>query len=668
MKFILLIIFFILANISFCQNIDSLKNELKKTTNDTLKCYILNELIDAENDDNVWTIYNDELLKISKKGLATVSKKSPVYKIYLKYLAAALNNIGYLHNLNGNDALAIDFYLKSLKIEEEIDNKIGVAYSLNNIGVIYKTNGNFEKALFYFKKSLKIRQELNDQLAIANSYNNIGTLYNSKGNNIKALEYFMKSLKINQEKNNKSGIGNNLSNIGFIYRNLGEYQKAYEYYKKSLIIKKEVNDLMGLAISMNYIAEILYFQEKYLEALKYSIKSMKLANFIGFPQKIKNAANIQKKIYKKLGNYKLAYEMYELEIFMRDSIEKEENEKELMQKELQYNFDKKLATDSISNAKEKEIRDVEIAKQKAEIRATKNQQYALFGGIFLLFGFIGFIINRYRKIRIQNEIIENQKHLVEEKNREILDSIIYAKRIQSAILPQPKIVKQFLVDSFIFYKPKDIVAGDFYWLEVVGDTVLFAAADCTGHGVPGAMVSVVCNNALNRSVREFDLSYPNEILEKTREIVLEEFEKSDENVKDGMDISLCAIDTKKNILRWSGAHNPLWLLRNKEIIETKADKQPIGKFSHSKPFSLKEIHLEKNDIIYIFTDGFQDQFGGPESYRGGKKYRPSKMRELFLSICEKTMEEQKIIIEKSFEDWKGDLEQVDDVCVIGVRV
>jgi ligand-binding sensor domain-containing protein/serine phosphatase RsbU (regulator of sigma subunit) len=260
--------------------------------------------------------------------------------------------------------------------------------------------------------------------------------------------------------------------------------------------------------------------------------------------------------------------------------------------------------------------------------------------------------------------LKEEKEIVEEKNREILESITYAKRIQSAILPQPKLVKEFLEDSFILYKPKDIVAGDFYWLEVVGDTVLFAAADCTGHGVPGAMVSVVCNNGLNRAVREHKLILPNEILDKTRQLVIEEFEKSDEEVKDGMDISLCALDTKTNTLKWSGANNPLWILRKGDLIEHKADKQPIGKHFDSKPFSLIEVQLEKNDIIYIFTDGYQDQFGGPKE----KKFRAAQMKELFLSLTSKTMEEQRKLIDVAFEDWKGELEQVDDVCVIGVRI
>lgn len=314
--------------------------------------------------------------------------------------------------------------------------------------------------------------------------------------------------------------------------------------------------------------------------------------------------------------------------------------------------------------KEIEIQKVAIEKQELE---AKNQalERDIFGlvGLFILILLILVFLNNKKNKKV-NRILNRQKAVIEEANKNILDSITYAKRIQSAILPQPKLVKEFLKDSFICYKPKDIVAGDFYWLEVVGSKILFAAADCTGHGVPGALVSVVCNNKLNRSVREYGLTSPDDILNKTRELVVKEFEKSDEDVKDGMDISLCALNIDNNKLKWAGANNPLWILRNNEVMEYKADKQPIGRHFDEKPFSFKEIQLLKNDIIYIFTDGFQDQFGGEFE----KKYRLSRMRELFLSIANKPMEEQRKIIDEVFEKWRGDLEQVDDVCIIGVRI
>jgi serine phosphatase RsbU (regulator of sigma subunit) len=287
---------------------------------------------------------------------------------------------------------------------------------------------------------------------------------------------------------------------------------------------------------------------------------------------------------------------------------------------------------------------------------------------------------RTRELKVKNDElviekreVENQKHLVEEQNKEILDSINYAKRIQTAILPPPRVVKSFLDDSFILYIPKDIVAGDFYWMESVEKEntirrILFAAADCTGHGVPGAMVSVICNNGLNRSVREYGITEPGKILDKTREIVIEEFQKSEEEVKDGMDIALCCLEiTPKGFqLKYAGANNPLWIIRkgSQEIEEIKANKQPIGKYADHSPFTTHTLQLEKGDSIYIFTDGFQDQFGGEK----GKKFKPANLKNLILSSQHLPMQEQRDLLLKAFDAWKGELEQVDDVCVIGVRV
>ena len=288
---------------------------------------------------------------------------------------------------------------------------------------------------------------------------------------------------------------------------------------------------------------------------------------------------------------------------------------------------------------------------------------------------LGFVKWRTAKLKKRQEELEEQVEKatmeIREQHEEIMDSIAYAKRIQTAILPPSRIVKEYLSNSFILYKPKDIVAGDFYWMEQINGNILFAAADCTGHGVPGAMVSVICNNALNRSVREHGIDDPGKILDKAREIVIQEFEKSDEDVKDGMDIALCSLScdsTQNNAslggLKYAGAHNPLWIVRNGEILETKADKQPIGKFDKAKPFTTHHIPLEKEDVVYIFSDGFVDQFGGEK----GKKYKAKAFRELLLSIQDKSMEEQKVLIDEAFETWRGSLEQIDDVCVIGVRV
>lgn len=260
---------------------------------------------------------------------------------------------------------------------------------------------------------------------------------------------------------------------------------------------------------------------------------------------------------------------------------------------------------------------------------------------------------------------DEQREKIAESQKLILESIEYAKRIQTAILPPQKLVRSYLPESFIIYQPKDIVAGDFYWMETLryknDDWIAFAAADCTGHGVPGALMSVLCHNGLNRSVKENGLFYPNEILNKTREIVINELGDDDNVINDGMDISLCVL--KQNILYWSGANNPLWIIRNQEVIEYKGDKQPVGRFHQPFPFSLTEIVLEKNDLIFIATDGFVDQFGGPY----GKKFKSLALKQLLIENYRKDIQEIRQVLMRSFEIWKGNTEQVDDVCLIGLK-
>ena len=304
-----------------------------------------------------------------------------------------------------------------------------------------------------------------------------------------------------------------------------------------------------------------------------------------------------------------------------------------------------------------------------------------------LFGIV--LFERSKKLRIQ---IESQKQLIEQKQKEILDSIHYAKRLQEAILPPLHFINEHVPNNFVLYQPKDVVAGDFYWAEMKDEKFFIASADSTGHGVPGAMVSVVCSNALNRTVNEFGITDTGKILDKTRELVLETFAKGNSEVKDGMDISLLCIDKKNNKAYWSGANNPLWYIDpfassvplsvtssevekstatgldsarpDIKLIEIKADKQPIGKIDNPKPFSTHEIELKSGIQFYLFTDGFADQFGGPK----GKKFMYKQLENLLTSISNKPMQEQKALLEETFNQWKGDLEQVDDVCVIGVRI
>ncbi len=583
-------------------------------------------------------------------------------------LAGTFNNLGALYDKIGEVNLSLKYHFLSLKIRKDINDKKGLSESLNNIGYVYSTQDDFINALKYYKKSLFVSEEIDDKIGMIYSLNNIGSIYISQNDFTNSLKYLNKSLFLSKEIDYKQGEVNSLLNIGTLYASKNKV-KALEYYKKGLLISEEIDYKYGISYSLNNIGNINLTLGDIKQASKYSNRALEVSQQLGLIDIISNSAETNFKVFERQNNYKSALEMYKLHIQMRDSLNNKETQKAAAKQQAQYEYEKQKAIDDAEHEKQIAIEQEAAAKQQIIT-------YATAGGLGLVGIFLIFVFNRLQVTKRQKNIIEEQKqeveeqkqivetahHELEEKNQEILDSINYAKRIQNAILPPQKVVKEYLQESFILYKPKDIVAGDFYWLEHKEDKVLFAACDCTGHGVPGAMVSVVCNNGLNRSVREYNLTDPGKILDKTREIVIQEFEKSEEEVKDGMDIALCSLEG--NTLKYAGANNPLWIIRNGEIIETKADKQPIGKFDELLPYTTHTFELQKGDSIYIFSDGYADQFGGEK----GKKFKAANFKKLLLSIQKESIEQQKELINQAFEDWKGDLEQLDDVCVIGVRV
>jgi serine phosphatase RsbU (regulator of sigma subunit) len=274
------------------------------------------------------------------------------------------------------------------------------------------------------------------------------------------------------------------------------------------------------------------------------------------------------------------------------------------------------------------------------------------------------IIQQNNSLNEYNNEIEKQKLKLEVKNKGVTDSINYANRIQQAILPNASKISNMLKNYFLLHIPKDIVSGDFYWVEKVEEKIYIAVADCTGHGVPGAMVSVVCNNALNRSIQEFKLSAPKDILNKTSELVVDSFDNGSQIINDGMDIALCCIDTANNKLTFSGANNPLIIIKKDELRILHPDRQPIGKYLFGKSFTQEEVLLDNDETIYLFSDGFVDQFGGVR----GKKYKSKTLLNFLTTISESTLKKQKYLLQKEFKDWKGDLEQIDDVCIMGFKI
>ena len=676
---------------------DSCLQIFHKTNDDTIKTAAIKTIVEESWDDNVWPKYNDWLytytqakLKeklpikikrnlmfvlgstINNKGYyySTKGKASEALKYYKQSLgiqlklndkegaATSYNNIGAIYNKQGNIPEALENYHKSLDIYKSINNKNGTAQTLNNIGHIYQGQEEYDSALEYFHRSLKIFKEVKNDRGISTLYNSIGFIYSKKKNHDKALEYYNQSLEIRKRSDDKKGIASTLNNIAVHYENNRDFGKAKEYFYKCLNVYEPLNHRIGLAIVYNNLGRIYMFENNLIKAEKYSLKSLKISEELGSPTNIKSTSQILSDIYLKKGKGIKALEMYKQYILMRDSILNEETKLVAAKEQARYEYEKLKAIDDAEYDKIIALKNKEKEKQTIISIATAF-------GLILVIVFLIFVFSRLKITRKQKQVIEHQ-------NNEIVDSITYAKRIQEAILPTNDYIQKHLPNSFFLYKPKDIVAGDFYWVTKIDNHVFFAAADCTGHGVPGAMVSVVCHNALDRVLREFKLTNPADILDKTRELVSKQLNKSTKhtanikNIRDGMDIALCSLNKTTNELKYAGAYNPLWVLRKDttEIEEIKATRQPIGRVEVPKPFKSHTVQLHEGDTIYIFSDGYADQFGGEK----GKKMMYRKFKTLLLDVVNKDIKIQKELINSYFEQWKGNMEQIDDVCVIGVQV
>jgi serine phosphatase RsbU (regulator of sigma subunit) len=520
---------------------------------------------------------------------------------------------------------------------------------------------NYVKARSYYNRASALHLELENYRGYSNVLNNLGLLSTDEGDDVTALGWYEKAMEYFLMVQNMEGVADTWRNKGAAYFNLGNFQKAQEACEKALAISEE-----------------LEISESTLQA-----------------------CDCLREVFQTTGDFRKAFEFQKRYYDLRDQLKGDENVMELTTMQLEHQFGQQMLADSLLAAqRESQLRlDQEILEKEKQQKQRETVLISIGGGI-IIFSMALLLVNIQRsnqrkkkdnllikkqkeEVERQKEVAEHQRELVEEKNKEILDSINYARRLQDAILPPQKLVKEYLPNSFILYKPKDIVAGDFYWMETVDDTIYFAAADCTGHGVPGAMVSVVCSNALTKAVMEDGLREPGEILDRTRDLVIKRFSKSEEGVRDGMDISWVALPSRPPTvgschgmtLRWAGANNPLWIIRKNvddmaqvdgvtELVEVKADKQPIGNYEDAKPFTTHQIALYPGDSLYIFSDGFHDQFGGEK----GKKYKSANLKQFLLQICAKPHSEQRQLLIEEFDRWKGEIEQIDDVCIIGLAV
>jgi serine phosphatase RsbU (regulator of sigma subunit) len=695
---ILLIINLIPLNQTFSQNqynkesnleINTLKIQLISSKEDTSKINLLLKI--AEQFIN---IHRDTAIVWAEKAYELSQKINDI-----KHKYSTSNWLSRQYRKKGINDKSLEYGLKSLKYAEESNNKIliinanrslsrfysdrlrnltkGLFYgkaalqlsnelgdlkevivNLESVSTIYFNHGQFDEALTYSGEEYKIALQLNDQELIAWALASLGDCHRMKENYPLAINYYRQAIDIGKKDSVKCELGTLYNNLAVVYGQTdNEKEKAIYYYLLAVNFAKKYNSGIELNYYYDAISQTYFDLKDFENALKYNQLVLEYDQSRGALHEMQHIYLNNAKINIELKEYKKACESFDKYISLRNEFENKESQNKISEMEVALESEKKQ-------------KQIDLINKDNELQKTIRNSFI--GGFGLVLILAGVSYRNFLRKRNDNFIITEQKKkvefqmkLVKEKNREITDSIEYALRIQTAILPPTKIVKQYLENSFIVYKPKDIVAGDFYWMETYNDLVLFAACDCTGHGVPGAMVSVVCHNALNRAVKEFGLIVPASILDKTAEIVIENFSKSEEEIKDGMDISLCAYNTKTKILQWSGANNPLWLMQNGVLIETKADKQPIGMNEDGKPFTNHTFILNDGDTIYLFTDGFADQFGGAT---GEKKLTKRRFKELIVSVQSKSIIDQGIALDRFITEYRKEIEQIDDILVMGVKV
>lgn len=703
-KIVIFLMMFFIYFVSFSQQkpIDSLYAEFKTQKNDSLKINTFIEILE-----NLYDNSSDTLLDFYKKHQKIIEEKATFlqkyntnstlgyyctiaskYKIGLSKfeeniklsilnkdslrLASSYGNVGNSNFYIGNTKNAIQYYKKALYIFEEKNNTVGLASLYGVLGNVYLKLQKNETALESYIKSKQYFEINKSEFGVATCNMNIGIVYKNMNENKKGLTFFNEAEKTYYKIQYNTGLAEVYGNKGAIYFQLKKYEKALNYHKKALDVFIKNNSKRSIIIVLDDISKCYIEMNKYNKAIGYSLyalDSIKKYSFNNLSSEIYyNLYTINKKTH----NYKTALNYFELYKKINDS---------LFNKEKENNIEK-LLTEFETKQKEKEI--VILNKDKKLKIETINHQKNLliffisaFIIIFLLsvllFKMFLFKKKANASLRLQKKEIETQKdeievqnELVKNQNKSIKDSILYASYIQEAILTPKQVINQVLPSNFILFKPKDVVSGDFYWLKKIDNIVYYAIADCTGHGVPGAFMSMLGISLLNEIIQKGNNIHPNEILEELRnkvKISLRQTGKENES-QDGMDIAICAIDTKKMVLEYSGAFNPLYIVRKGNFIEIEATKNPIGIYFREKAFENHIFNLQKEDVLYTFSDGYADQFGGEKN----KKFKIENMKNLFVEIYNKPMDEQVVILNNTITKWQGETNQTDDILLFGVRI
>ena len=608
-----------------------------------------------------------------------------------KSIAESFAGLGLTYEALDNLEQAMTSYIESYKIREKIQDTFGLASILNNIGLVYYQQEDYEKSIENLLKCCYYDSLTKNYSGLGYSYSNIGMTYYMLNQNEKAIKYMKKSLKYRTQEKQINNMGITCNNLGNVYSNVGIYDSANYYYGKALEYKKQVGNELQIAITMENIAqyksEYLGNHKEAISDLQFSLKTFKKLELLN---RIRLNHFLTSEVYERYGNIDSAYFHHKVAAVLKDSLHKINNDEIIARLNTQFETEKREKQIEIQNLKLKEQNST-IEKQNLQQRLT------LIIAIAVLLVLVA-VIYAFIQKRKDNQLLSKQKEEIEDKNEKlnqtneeilaisekldeqnqklthqnehILSSIQYAKRIQEAILPSDSKVKNIITNSSILYLPKDIVSGDFYWVEKVGNTVFWAVVDCTGHGVPGAFMSILGYNGLNKIVKEKNILEPKNILEELTTHVINSLSQSGESneLKDGMDIAICSLDIKTNILKFSGAYNPLYLLRDGEIEIYKGTRRPIGVFKRKNipDFEQHEIKLKKEDLLYTFTDGVADQFGGVNNQKFGQK----RVREFIVRNHKLPIENQKDSLKLELQSWmkQGNEDQLDDICLAIVEI
>lgn len=600
-------------------------------------------------------------------------------------LAASYSFLGLTYAHLGNYMLGIEYIQKSITIREKINDKRGLANSYLCLYKIYIDIGESDKAMKSEFKSLEICRDINDLQCVSGRLTNIGQIYQNKGNYEKALNYHFSALAISKQLNIRNRIADVHENIARNYNFTHKYHEALKHIDSCIVIRKKIGDEEGLVSASLVLSQINFNQKNIKNALCSGLKALDASLKLKLPYLIKDAHQLLSNTYNELHLSGKSLFHYKAFIVLRDSLYNIDKTKELVRKELEFSFNKK-----------QELQKLETAKKLLETNeeSRKQKMIILFSvlGILILSSLLLFAIWQYR-LKIKSEkklqylnsdlnlknfqlldkskIIESQHNIIHLKNKEITDSIKYAQKIQTAMMPLSEEFAAYFKESFILFEPKDIISGDFYWVTNRNEKIIFATGDCTGHGVPGGFMSMLGVSLLNEIINEHDLTEPALILSRLRKKVITALRQKglSGEQQDGMDMTICVIDKQAMTLQYASANHVFYIVRKNdsqfELEEYKGDKQPVGIFGKElKPFKQHSVNLKTDDVIYTFTDGFADQFGGPK----GKKFKYKQLKDLLLSIQDKNLSEQKNILKQEFFEWQGHLEQVDDVCLIGIKV